>query len=421
MDEPFPMAELVAALTSLKKPTSPGCSRRASGSSVRSQASHRSAASERSGSVSRGRQAAKATRAQTNGGERPAAASASGTEGEEDEVPPAPPPASVGGQQRQPQSHEPARTARLVAAGRARSQRRRSSSSSEPRATHHTSAQDAPPAGPARQGVWYLRPLSQHNGEELRRERNGKANKQARSRQKKWRNQIPVLLGRWPDGRGRQRRVTLWIAALLPLAIEARASSRVYTGGTRQNIKRLGRGTSARTRVFGKERRGEARTALTDLGKRAMPQDEPLKDAACPQPPPLPSFDALSRFLSVFVSPTRLTTTARAAAEKAQFHLPENARTRERFCARFVFKILKCDICKEKLVVESGDAESDTYVLSHGAPQSRTRENCDVHYNDTHVVIRVGTHGDAGVVARTYSGVIKRGSACSCVIKSLLK
>ncbi|XP_077561842.1 uncharacterized protein LOC144178145 [Haemaphysalis longicornis] len=91
--------------------SSQGCSRRASGSSVRSQASHRSAASERSGSVSRGRQAAKATRAQTNGGERPAAASASGTEGEEDEVPPAPPPASVGGQQRQPQSHEPARTA----------------------------------------------------------------------------------------------------------------------------------------------------------------------------------------------------------------------------------------------------------------------------------------------------------------------
>lgn len=91
--------------------SSQGCSRRAGGSSVRSQASHRSAASERSGSVSRGRQAAKATRAQTNGGERPATASASGTEGEEDEVPPAPPPASVGGQQRQPQSHEPARRA----------------------------------------------------------------------------------------------------------------------------------------------------------------------------------------------------------------------------------------------------------------------------------------------------------------------
>lgn len=90
--------------------SSQGCSRRASGSSVRSQASHRSAASERSGSVSRGRQAAAKSRAQANGGaER--AASASATEGEEDEVPPAPPPASVGGQQRQPQSHEPARGA----------------------------------------------------------------------------------------------------------------------------------------------------------------------------------------------------------------------------------------------------------------------------------------------------------------------
>ncbi|KAK8786151.1 hypothetical protein V5799_007485 [Amblyomma americanum] len=85
------------------------CSRRASGSSVRSQASQRSAASNRSGSVSRGgsRQQARAKTAH-NG----SAAAASGTEGEEEDerVPPAPPPATVGGgQQRQP--HEPVRRA----------------------------------------------------------------------------------------------------------------------------------------------------------------------------------------------------------------------------------------------------------------------------------------------------------------------
>ncbi|XP_050033441.1 uncharacterized protein [Dermacentor andersoni] len=93
---------------------SQSCSRRASGSSVRSQTSQRSAASNRSGSLSRvgSRQTPAAVKG-AEGSAATAAAAAAPTEvsgiGDEDErVPPAPPPATVGGQQRKP-PHEPAR------------------------------------------------------------------------------------------------------------------------------------------------------------------------------------------------------------------------------------------------------------------------------------------------------------------------
>lgn len=41
------------------------------------------------------------------------------------------------------------------------------------------------------------------------------------------------------------------------------------------------------------------------------------------------------------------------------------------FCAHSVLKVLKCDICKEKLVVETGDAESDTDTHSLTANLNR--------------------------------------------------
>ncbi|KAL3208272.1 hypothetical protein MRX96_009624 [Rhipicephalus microplus] len=91
-----------------------GCSRHASGSLVRSQASQRSAAFNRSCSLSRvgSRQAPAATKGAESFAVTSAAVppEASGTEDEDDRVLPAPPPATIGGQLRKP-PHEPVRRA----------------------------------------------------------------------------------------------------------------------------------------------------------------------------------------------------------------------------------------------------------------------------------------------------------------------